>query len=445
MGGNTQSVQQAVSQITQFVSNGGDNIGQPLGRQQVETLLSPALSEQLPSKASLSNTSIQPPPPPQPQPQPIEQLTLPQATPSQSYNITSGVRESNTPLPNQQVHSLQQQNLVQPTPTNNDLQLSSNVANDMCTSLPINTITANGDDGTNKPINAIDNNLNTRWSNLGVGSWIQTDLGTSKVICSVDIAWYRGNVRQNNFAISVSNDSSTFTKNVFTGKSSGTTLSSESYSFAQISARYVRITVNGNTENNWASISEIKVNGNSTQPPPSNRPPITNAGPDQIVNESSLVTLDGSASHDPDGDQLTYAWTQTGGNPVVLNNANTTKATFTAPSVMSNDIVLLFKLTVTDKAGLSSTDTVQITVTHATNSGNGVDKFGIKEIYPTKQGGEEWFVNMNNPNDGRNKVPSSLSKNPDGTFKIKSTQVRWGVFTTSGYHRNQISTYNHSN
>ena len=145
LGGNTQSVQQAVSQITQFVSNGGDNIGQPLGRQQVETLLSPALPEQLPSKASLSNTSIQPPPPPppppQPQPQPIEQLTLPQATPSQSYNITSGVRESNTPLPNQQVHSLQQQNLVQPTPTNNDLQLRSNVANDMCTSLPINTIT----------------------------------------------------------------------------------------------------------------------------------------------------------------------------------------------------------------------------------------------------------------------------------------------------------------
>ena len=234
----------------------------------------------------------------------------------------------------------------------------------------------------------------------------------------------------------------TFTKNVFTGKSSGTTLSSESYSFAQISARYVRITVNGNTENNWASISEIKVNGNSTQPPPSNRPPITNAGPDQIVNESSLVTLDGSASHDPDGDQLTYAWTQTGGNPVVLNNANTTKATFTAPSVMSNDIVLLFKLTVTDKAGLSSTDTVQITVTHATNSGNGVDKFGIKEIYPTKQGGEEWFVNMNNPNDGRNEIPSSLSKNPDGTFKVTQTQVRWGVFTTSGYHPNQIATYN---
>jgi hypothetical protein len=28
-----------------------------------------------------------------------------------------------------------------------------------------------------------------------------------------------------------------------------------------IEARYVRITVNGNTENNWASITEIAVNG----------------------------------------------------------------------------------------------------------------------------------------------------------------------------------------
>jgi uncharacterized membrane protein len=26
-----------------------------------------------------------------------------------------------------------------------------------------------------------------------------------------------------------------------------------------------------------------------------------------------------------------------------------------------------------------------------------VDKFGIKEIYPTKPGGREWFVNMDEP------------------------------------------------
>ena len=71
--------------------------------------------------------------------------------------------------------------------------------------------------------------------------------------------------------ISVSNDGTAFT-NVFTGKSSGTTLSSEKYNLpANTVGRYVRITVNGNTQNNYASITEIDVYGSSggadTTPP----------------------------------------------------------------------------------------------------------------------------------------------------------------------------------
>jgi hypothetical protein len=81
-------------------------------------------------------------------------------------------------------------------------------------------------------------------------------------ICSVDIAWYNGNQRQNNFVVSVSNDGSTFTNVPFTGKSTGATLSSERYNLpANTVGRFVRITVNGNTQNNWASITEIAVNG----------------------------------------------------------------------------------------------------------------------------------------------------------------------------------------
>jgi hypothetical protein len=138
-----------------------------------------------------------------------------------------------------------------------------------CQKLPTGNVAAIGDDGVNRPANAIDNNLNTRWSNLGVGSWIQADLGAGQMTtCSIDITWYNGNQRQNNFVISVSNDGNTFTP-VFTGKSSGTTLSPERYNLpANTVDRFVRITVNGNTENNWASITEIAVNGFAGNTPP---------------------------------------------------------------------------------------------------------------------------------------------------------------------------------
>jgi F5/8 type C domain len=132
-----------------------------------------------------------------------------------------------------------------------------------CEKLPVTSVTAIGNDG-NTPSNIIDNNLNTRWSNNGVGSWIQLDLGSKRTICSVDIAWYRGDMRVNNFEISVFNDA----------KSSGTTTSSEKYDMpAGTEGRYVMIKVNGNTENNWASITEIAVFGARIGSEPPSPPP----------------------------------------------------------------------------------------------------------------------------------------------------------------------------
>jgi F5/8 type C domain len=74
----------------------------------------------------------------------------------------------------------------------------------------------------------------------------------------VDIAWYRGNERAYNFAIATSTDGTTFT-NKFSFDSSGTTLNSEKYIIPATDVRYVRVTLNGNTANTWASITELDI------------------------------------------------------------------------------------------------------------------------------------------------------------------------------------------
>jgi PKD domain len=51
-----------------------------------------------------------------------------------------------------------------------------------------------------------------------------------------------------------------------------------------------------------------------------NQAPIAHAGIDRTVIAGSLVNLDGSASFDPDGNAITYQWTQTGGPVVSLSS-----------------------------------------------------------------------------------------------------------------------------
>ena len=100
-----------------------------------------------------------------------------------------------------------------------------------------------------------------------------------------------------------------------------------------------------------------------------NLAPVADAGVEQTVPVSTLVTLNGSASTDPDNHlPLTYGWTQTGGPAVLLSETAVSSPTFIAPA---SPTTLTFTLVVTDAAGLvdASPDTISVTVSDVPISG----------------------------------------------------------------------------
>lgn len=92
--------------------------------------------------------------------------------------------------------------------------------------------------------------------------------------------------------------------------------------------------------------------------PPENLPPVANAGDDQEVAARDMVTLDATASSDPEGAELTYIWTQEQGQTVRFDMASPTP-TFQAP-INTTEIILA--LVVSDGDNLSVPDRVTIRV-----------------------------------------------------------------------------------
>lgn len=120
-------------------------------------------------------------------------------------------------------------------------------------------------------------------------------------------------------------------------------------------------------------------------------PPVSNAGADQAVLETSPVILDGSLSSDTDGSVVAYQWSQIEGPQVVLSNPAAVSTSFVAPEVKA-DTVLRFILKVTDDKGESALDEVIVTVSILDSDGDGLSDvweqqyFGVDNLAETANG-----------------------------------------------------------
>ena len=87
-----------------------------------------------------------------------------------------------------------------------------------------------------------------------------------------------------------------------------------------------------------------------------NRPPVANAGGDQVITlPINTLNIDGAASTDPDNNITSYTWTKISG-PSSFNIANTNSIQTQVTNLIEG--IYLFELKVTDAGGLFSKDTL---------------------------------------------------------------------------------------
>ncbi len=127
-------------------------------------------------------------------------------------------------------------------------------------SIPGASVTASTHDG-NVPANTVDGSLSTRWSANGDPQWIRYDLGATKTVEFVKIAWLNGDSRVYSFDLQKSPDGSTWTTIASGLASGGTSTALQTFDITDSSTRYVRYVGHGSNVNLWNSVTELEIWG----------------------------------------------------------------------------------------------------------------------------------------------------------------------------------------
>ena len=126
--------------------------------------------------------------------------------------------------------------------------------------IPGSSVTASSHDG-NVPANTVDGSLSTRWSASGDGQWIRYDLGSTKTVEYLKIAWLNGDSRVYTFDLQKSSDGSTWTTIASGLQSGGTSTALQTFNITDSSARYIRYVGHGSSANLWNSVTELEIWG----------------------------------------------------------------------------------------------------------------------------------------------------------------------------------------
>jgi F5/8 type C domain len=129
-------------------------------------------------------------------------------------------------------------------------------------------ISALGFDSPYVVTNVNDANPSTQWVHLALPTWIKVDLGSSKRISRLAIHWYRGATPTNmtfGFTIETSPDNVDWTERLDRDSATAAATGMEYYDITpNVDARYVRVNINENTVDAFASIRDLEVWGSDT-------------------------------------------------------------------------------------------------------------------------------------------------------------------------------------